>query len=458
MAVFKPAKNQCYYTNFQVGGKRYVVNTGHAHKDKAEAFERNLRDQKRLEHRRARSEKHVAVTELEAIEQALRKATGRTLDLSQVTDAVSAIELVCQVQTGQRLDLRACQTTDDFIRLAHRIKRKQDLPRLPIQEAWSLYLQLPKRRRQSDQLQKRYSSYWTDFRAWLETEQPGFAYVDEIDQRTAELYMGSLDAKRLSVRTYNARLMLLRHVFTITGSHAGILENPFGAVSMQQLDTVSREDFSPKQLSAIEKAVADDTDMRRFLMILCHTGLRTGDAATLKWSECDLAEGQINRRLQKTNQLVNIPVLGGLRTELEAMRKEDKDATFLFPHFAELHARDSSALGKRFEKILVEAKIEGRKKVRGRRRQASIYDLHSFRHTFAAICGRHRVPIAVVQSILGHKDEKTTAIYQRHATKADRVAAVKTIPAGLFGGTDRRALPAGQRQRSRQQTRMERAE
>ena len=64
---------------------------------------------------------------------------------------------------------------------------------------------------------------------------------------------------------------------------------------------ISKRPFSKSQIDAIFKLA--EGDMRTLCMIGLYTGLRLGDAVTLKWSEIDFDNSLISRLPNKTKKL-----------------------------------------------------------------------------------------------------------------------------------------------------------
>ncbi len=64
--------------------------------------------------------------------------------------------------------------------------------------------------------------------------------------------------------------------------------------------------------------------------------------------------------------------------------------------------------------------IQTTRKPKGRTRAVSVKDLHSCRHTFCYYAGLAGIPLAVVQSIVGHMTPAMTEHYSAHASMEDK--------------------------------------
>ena len=92
---------------------------------------------------------------------------------------------------------------------------------------------------------------------------------------------------------------------------AGIVENPFAAIPMLKKESESREAFSEDELTIIRDNLDDFT--RPLFTIAIATALREGDICTLKWSEIDFKRDLVVKRMRKTGNMVEIPIMPPLR-------------------------------------------------------------------------------------------------------------------------------------------------
>jgi len=152
--------------------------------------------------------------------------------------------------------------------------------------------------------------------------------------------------------------------------------------------------------------------------------LREGDICSLKWSEID--GGRINKVASKTGKAVRIPVLGGLRCFLDWLERAGE---YVLPVHNEMYRVNPYGVSYRFKKFLGEIGIESVAEVEGRIRKLSVKDVHSLRHTFIymALTNSPPVPLPVVQSIVGHIDDRITRIYMDHANDDDKMAAMAGV-------------------------------
>ena len=92
----------------------------------------------------------------------------------------------------------------------------------------------------------------------------------------------------------------------------------------------------------------------------------------------------------------------------------------MFPEHAQMYLTNSSGVSYRIKQFLEGLGIQTTRKPEGRTRAISVKDLHSCRHTFCYYAGLAGIPLAVVQSIVGHMTPSMTAHYSDHATTEDK--------------------------------------
>ena len=79
-----------------------------------------------------------------------------------------------------------------------------------------------------------------------------------------------------------------------------------------------------------------------------------------------------------------------------------------------------SGVSYRVKQFLEGLGIQTTRKPEGRTRAISVKDLHSCRHTFCYYAGMAGIPLAVVQSIVGHMSPEMTKHYSAHASIEDK--------------------------------------
>ncbi len=88
--------------------------------------------------------------------------------------------------------------------------------------------------------------------------------------------------------------------------------------------------------------------------------------------------------------------------------------------FSRNNLANSDGVSYRVKKFLEGLGIQTTRVPEGRTRAISVKDLHSCRHTFCYYAGMAGIPLAVVQSIVGHMSPEMTKHYSAHASIEDK--------------------------------------
>jgi integrase len=177
-------------------------------------------------------------------------------------------------------------------------------------------------------------------------------------------------------------------------------------------------------------AKAED-DLRLMLAIGIYTGLRLGDAATLRWCEVDLVRGIIiripNKTGRKNPEPVKIPIHPTLRAMLEETPKAER-GDYVLPRIASDYRRHISYVTDRIQALFTKCQIQTTRKIEGRHQSQVEVGFHSLRHSFVSMCSENKVPLAIVQGMVGHTNPAMTRHYDHAEHDADKFAAVALLP------------------------------
>ena len=158
-------------------------------------------------------------------------------------------------------------------------------------------------------------------------------------------------------------------------------------------------------------------------------GLRVGELLPLRLEDLDLAGGWLYVRrdyyrghvqtpkTERSERRFKLPefLVNSLRAYLES-RKTQWD--LLFPNSAGTFHDDRNLMRREIEPVCDRLKIPR-------------FGWHSLRHTFSTIAENNRVPISVVQSLLGHTSPSMTMLYT-HAQDDAKQAALEQVSRVLF--------------------------
>src|ERR1039458_7716449 len=88
-------------------------------------------------------------------------------------------------------------------------------PELTIKLAWKAFERSPRRDDCSEATLKEYGYKWKRFLEWIEREHPAKMTLRDVDNKTAEDYMSSLNHGKLAPATYNFHLMTEKYIFSV---------------------------------------------------------------------------------------------------------------------------------------------------------------------------------------------------------------------------------------------------
>ena len=344
--------------------------------------------------------------------------------------------------------------------------------RISLNEAFELAEQKPRPRLSSEKHAATKRTIWGDFLAFMRGEHPDVENLIDVTEAHAQEYIALLQKTgrydksitysrgvgkksrtitrlkaegALSARSLHLYQMVCAEVFSLLAKDAGLQDNPFASVRRAKSDAETREAFTLEELKLIFDSL--DGFMRPLFMMAVWTGLREGDICTLKWSEVDLLHRLITRKTRKTGATVQIPISNQLYTLLAATQRADSE--YVFPEHALMYLTNSSGISYRIKQFLEGLGIQTSRKPEGRTRAISVKDLHSCRHTFCYYAGLAGIPLAVVQSIVGHMTPAMTEHYSAHASMEDKRRGMERLT--FF---EPEALPAAGEEPERAQLRL----
>lgn len=293
------------------------------------------------------------------------------------------------------------------------------------------------------------------FLAWMRKRHPEIGTAREVTTEHASGFMQEI-RKAHSGKTFNDyRAILLQ---TWDGLRkidvAAVTENPFRFIERAERRSHTRRELTVEELAAV--IAATEGEMRLLFAVGIYTGLRLGDAVRLDWGDVDLVRGFVSVVPSKTARhetRVKIPLSPVLRALLEETPARRRRG----PVFDALRARYEESTGgmnlvrdvqRVFRKAGIATQSDAAQRNKdGTPRKAVDVGFHSLRHTYVSLCANAGVPLAVVQSIVGHTSPAMTRHYFHESDDALRGAAAAlpdvvgagaapALPAPVSGGED----------------------
>jgi integrase len=323
--------------------------------------------------------------------------------------------------------------------------------------AWSIFLKAQNRPDSGKRTLDDYEGYYQAFADWLKSTKRNAPTLRDVTPDIANDYAGHLSERRLSAGTFNKHINTLALVFRVLTGPARLTINVWDGINRKKAVQESRRELTIEELRRVCAAAIGE--LRVLLAIGLYTGLRLGDAATLRWGETDLVRGLIQRIPHKTARRnprpVNVPIHPTLRAMLDEIPMSDR-RNYVLPETAAAYLRDTSAPSKRIQDhfeacgiilhkhgtgFVTELDKDGKpKSVHTGQRAVVEVGFHSLRHSFVSLCRGANAPLSVVESIVGHSSPAMTRHYT-HTGEAAALAAVSSLPS-LTGEV--KALPTSQ--------------
>lgn len=322
--------------------------------------------------------------------------------------------------------------------------------------AWTAFLKAQNRPDSGKRTLDDYEGYFQNFVDWLKATKRSAPALRDVTPEMATDYAVYLTTERgLSAGTFNKHINTLSLVFRVLAGPARLTVNVWDDIKRKRSVPVSRRELTVEELRRV--CAAADGELRLLLAIGLYTGLRLGDAATLRWGETDLVRGIIRRVPNKTARRnpkpVNVPIHPTLRALLAEIPERSR-RDYVLPETAASYLKDSSAPSKRiqdhFEACAVNVHKPGTgyvtrdgtdgkpEEVHSGQRAVVEVGFHSLRHTFVSLCRGADAPLSVVESIVGHSSPAMTRHYT-HTGDAAALAAVTALPD--ITGEPAKALP-----------------
>lgn len=313
-------------------------------------------------------------------------------------------------------------------------------PALAVTEAFAAYRAcLSRPNRAGGDTLDRYESQFGEFADWLAKHHPEAKELRHVTQEIAEEFLTGL-AKRATAGTYNKRIVLFRAIWKHLEKTARLTENPWLAISKQVVVNHTRRELTVEELGKIVTSLTGE--MRILFELGIYTGLRLGDCALLEWGSVDLVRNLIVLAPHKTMKHHNgkpvfIPLHQTLAGLLETI-PADKRNGYVLPSTAETYKRDASAVSKQIQRVFEANGIKTQSDEKSASGKAQIdVGFHSLRHTYVSLSVNAGVPLAYVQSIVGHANPAMTRHYYHESLSALR-GAVAALPA-LGESADKKA-------------------
>jgi len=290
-------------------------------------------------------------------------------------------------------------------------------PPLRIKDAWNAYLAHHDRPQDSGERTLRdYAGYFSKFTASLKANHPEMIFMRDVSAETAAEYATFLKKSGASPNTFNKHLFFTKLIYRVLRKEIRAAEPPFEGIRPQKLTTQGRRELTVDEIRNVLETAEGDLGL--LLGLGAFTGLRLGDACTIKWGEIDLARRIIRRTLNKTGKAVLIGIPQVLLDKLNEIPRQERKG-YLLPKFAELYQDENTRpqITARIQAHFRECGIDTWKEGTGGgadktgKRAVVEVGFHSLRHSYISLLAAAGAPMALVQKQVGHSSMTMTDHY-----------------------------------------------
>jgi integrase len=235
---------------------------------------------------------------------------------------------------------------------------------------------------------------------------PDTRYPEDLLRHQVEDYKILRLREGIANRTINFEVGTVRSFFNwlIAMDATEVKFNPARVRRLKEAET-RRKALNEPAVHRLLQAATSPRDLLLLLLALT-TGLRGNTLAALEWSDFDFDNGLLHIPPHKTKTGVGQEF--PLRSDLLELLKTMHSDGLLF-------GVKAAALRERLKALARTAGVD-------------LNGLHALRHTFATLMLRNGADLRTLQSLLGHKDLKTTAIYLSPADTAHCRGWVDLLP------------------------------
>lgn len=217
----------------------------------------------------------------------------------------------------------------------------------------------------------------------------------DVNERHLERMIEILKSRGLKPNTVKAYYSCVVSALNMAVRERKIIRNPNELVDTAlkpKEERTHREYLTREELDAFEAAPITKKGVyvkKAFLFSARYCGLRRSDLANLKWS--DIQDGQIRMQMQKTREMISIPLT---KEAMDFLGTNDSE--YVFPEYRDIDRQLTWSYVRRIAKRA------------GITKEIS---MHTARHTFAVALLSAGVDIYTVSKLLGHATVTVTEIY-----------------------------------------------
>ena len=257
------------------------------------------------------------------------------------------------------------------------------------------------------------------------SEKLGLYDVEELTPLQIEQFRRDMLVVGYSKMTVNwFTTYLLKAIYNHAIKHEIIkCQNPVCKIDSLKLDNNRERVLSSQEVSALLKAVKDESELEKFVYIMVYTGARPDAILSLRRCDIDFSgEGEIYFKGQKGAGSFSVPMLPKLKSFLAKKVEGLSKTTYIIQNFMG-EQLPYKTMVKNLSPILNILFNEGLDKNDTKRRVVA----YTLRHTFATMIAASDIHPVTLQRLLNHADARTTARYIKTTSKTMRAAITKAF-------------------------------
>lgn len=312
---------------------------------------------------------------------------------------------------------------------------EESLPALKLADAWGAFLKSPNRRDTAGAARLRICEGWANrLVAFMAKNYPDISEIRAIGKEHANRYAAEgFSGCGNSTRNQAVSFHRMMWRVLIADGAARITGNPWDGIQKKHETHTRRREMTVEELARVYSLLRGE--MRLLFSVGIYTGQRLGDCALLEWGQVDLIRRHIalipRKTARKTGRTVIVPIHANLLKMLLEFPQAAR-VGYVMPQCAETYLKQAGALSDRFIRVFKAAGIETATDGEDGHRKRALVSFHSLRHTFVSLAANAGVPLAVVQSIVGHSTVDMTRHYF-HESEAALNSAVAALPCVTSG-------------------------
>jgi integrase len=242
---------------------------------------------------------------------------------------------------------------EEYVQQLHEIRTGRRIDSIPLGMLVKEWEQAPRKRSGSPRYVAQAHTLFDRFVAFVEKTYPKTETLADVTPDVAEAFMLAERGRRVTGRTWNAALILLRSAFKVLARKANVVRNPFAGILTADEDTAHRRPFNQAELKAIMDAAAKDEFIRPIIVTGLCTAMRRGDCCLLQWRDVDLKERFVRVKTAKTGETVEIPMFPLFREEVEG--HVGNQSEHVFPEQAAMYLKNAQGVSYRVKQLLAAA-------------------------------------------------------------------------------------------------------